>query len=56
VSFGVLAANVFNDVDRGTPSGVVTSSNFYQSTGLAGNIFSSNSAVRRITLLATFSF
>ena len=63
VSFGVLAANVFNDVDRGTPSGVVpqsqdkvASSNFYESTGLAGSIFSSNSAVRRITLLATFSF
>ena len=63
VSFGVLAANVFNDVDRGTPSGVVpqtqdkvSESNFYKSTGLAGNIFSSNSAVRRITLLATFSF
>ncbi len=65
VSFGVLAANVFNDVDRGTPSGVVpnspdpttiANSNFYKSTGLAGNIFSTNSAVRRITLLATFSF
>ena len=63
VSFGVLAANVFNDVDRGTPSGVVPNSQdavgksqFYTSTGLAGNIFSSNSAVRRITLLATFSF
>ena len=63
MSFGVLAANVFNDVDRGTPSGVVpqtqdkvSASNFYESTGLAGSIFSSNSAVRRITLLATFSF
>ena len=46
----------FNDVDRGTPVGVVSSPQFYQSTSLAGNIFSSNSAVRRITLLATFSF
>ena len=63
LSLGVLAANVFNDVDRGTPVGVVPSSQadvaksqFYQSTSLAGNIFSSNTAVRRITLLATFSF
>jgi hypothetical protein len=54
----VLAANVFNDVDRGTPVGVVgpPTSNFYKSTSLAGNIFSSNTAVRRITLLASFSF
>ncbi len=58
LSFGVLAANVFNDVDRGTPVGVVgpPTSNFYKSTSLAGNIFSSNTAVRRITLLASFSF
>jgi len=56
LSLGVLANNVFNDVDRGTPIGVVSSSQFYQSTQLAGGIFSTNSAVRRITLLATFSF
>ena len=63
LSLGVLANNVFNDVDRGTPVGVVPSSQaavptsqFYTSTQLAGGIFSSNSAVRRITLLATFSF
>lgn len=56
LSLGVLANNVFNDVDRGVPGGVVGSPQFYQSTQLAGGIFSSNSAVRRITLLATFSF
>ncbi len=63
LSLGVLANNVFNDVDRGVPVGVVPSSQadvptsrFYTSTQLAGGIFSSNSAVRRITLLATFSF
>ena len=63
LSLGVLANNVFNDVDRGTPVGVVpmsqtdvATSQFYQSTQLAGGIFSSNSAVRRVTLLATFSF
>jgi hypothetical protein len=63
LSLGVLANNVFNDVDRGTPSGVLpqsqdalATSEFYKSTQLAGGIFSTNSAVRRITLLATFSF
>jgi hypothetical protein len=56
LSLGVLANNVFNDVDRGTPIGVVSSQQFYQSAQLAGGIFSTNSAVRRITLLATFSF
>jgi len=56
LSLGVLANNVFNDVDRGTPDGVVSSLQFYQSTQLAGGIFSTNSAVRRITLQATFSF
>ena len=56
VSLGVLVNNVFNDVDRATPSGVLSSPQFYQSTQLAGGIFSSNSAVRRITLLASFSF
>ena len=63
LSLGVLANNVFNDVDRGTPSGVVpysqdavTKSQFYKSTQLAGRPFSSNSAVRQVTLLATFSF
>jgi hypothetical protein len=56
VSLGAAVNNVFNDVDRGTPNGVVSSPEFYQSTSLAGNIFSTNSAVRRIVLLATFSF
>jgi len=56
LNLGAIVNNVFNDVDRGTPSGVVGSPTFYQSTGLAGNVFTSNSAVRRITLSASFSF
>lgn len=58
LSLGLLVANVFNDVNRGPPVGVVgpVGSQFYTSTSLAGGIFSTNSAVRRITLLATFSF
>jgi hypothetical protein len=63
LSFGVVANNIFNDVDRGTPVGVVPSSQadvaksqFYQSTQLEGGIYSSISAVRRISLVASFSF
>ena len=58
LSLGVVAANVFNDVDRGTPNGVVggPTSEFYKSQGLAGTFFTSNSAVRRLTLTTSFSF
>jgi len=56
LSLGVAASNLFNNVDRGVPNGVVGSPQFYQSTSLAGNPFTSNSAVRRISLTASFSF
>ena len=56
LGIGAVVNNVFNDVDRGTPSGVVGSPNFYRSTALAGSTFTSQAAVRRITLSATFSF
>jgi hypothetical protein len=56
VSFGVLASNIFNVADLGTPNGVVASPEFYKSTQLAGRPFTSNTALRAITLLSTFSF
>jgi hypothetical protein len=56
LNVGVYALNIFNDVDRATPNGVVGSPNFYQSTSLAGGAFTSGTAVRRINLTATFSF
>jgi hypothetical protein len=52
----VQALNVFNDVDYGTPVGVLGSSYFDRSTSLAGGAFSSGSAARRIFAQATFSF
>jgi Carboxypeptidase regulatory-like domain len=54
--FSVQALNVFNNVDYGTPVGVLGSSYFDRSTSLAGGAFSSGSAARRIFAQATFSF
>lgn len=56
LTFGGQVNNLFNVVDRYTPVGTLSSPSFGTSTQLAGNIFTSNSAVRRITLQASFSF
>ena len=54
--FSVQALNVFNNIDYGTPVGVLTSQYFNRSTSLAGGAFSTGSAARRIFAQATFSF
>ncbi len=56
LNFSVQALNLFNDIDYGTPTGNITSPNFNRSTSLAGGIFSSGSAARRIFAQAVFSF
>ena len=65
LTFNAQALNLFNDIDRGTPVGTIAppptdptnpGSLFGQSTSLAGGIFSSGAAARRIFLQATFSF
>jgi hypothetical protein len=60
LSFSAQALNLFNDIDYGTPNGTVTTgsgaSRFGKSTSLAGGIFSSGSAARRIFLQAAFQF
>ncbi len=62
LTFSAQALNMFNDIDYGTPNGTVTPSStgidprFGQSTSLAGGIFSSGSAARRIFLQAAFQF
>jgi hypothetical protein len=53
---GAQGSNIFNVVDRGAPVGTFTSPSFGQSTQLAGNIFTSNSAIRRVLLQASFTF
>ena len=54
--FSIQALNVFNNINYGTPVGVLGTSYFNRSTSLAGGAFSTGSAARRIFAQATFSF
>ena len=56
LTFSAQALNLFNNIDYGQPVGTVNSSHFGQSTGLAGGIFSTSSAARRVFFQASFSF
>jgi len=56
LNFSAQALNLFNDIDYGTPVGTLTSPYFGKSTTLAGGIFSTGSAARRIFVQAVFSF
>jgi len=56
LNFSVQALNLFNDIDYGTPGGTLTMPNFNKSTSLAGGIFSSGAAARRVFVQAAFSF
>jgi hypothetical protein len=56
LNLSAQALNLFNDIDRAQPIGTVGSPKFGQSTSLAGQMFSSGSAARRIFIQAVFSF
>ncbi len=56
LQFSAQALNLFNNIDLGMPVGNVRSPGFGQSTGLAGGIFSTKSASRRIFIQAAFQF
>jgi hypothetical protein len=56
LTLGAQVLNLFNVVNYTTPVGVLSSPQFGQQTKLAGNIFSTNTAVRRISLQANFTF
>jgi uncharacterized membrane protein YgcG len=56
LTFSAQALNLFNDIDYGQPDGNVTSPNFGKSTSLAGGIFSTGAAARRIFFQAALSF
>jgi hypothetical protein len=68
LNFNVQALNLFNDIDLGTPVGGIQPTfnattgqygpgpQFSKSDGLAGNIFSTSSAARRIFFQAAFQF
>ncbi len=56
LTIGAQASNVFNVADRGVPQGTLTSPSFGRSLQLAGNIFTTDAAIRRVTLNLSFSF
>jgi hypothetical protein len=68
LNFSVQALNVFNNIDYGRPSGTLTTvvdstsgqvvpgAQFGKSTDLAGGIFSTGSAARRVFAQVVFSF
>jgi hypothetical protein len=56
LNFSAQALNLFNDINYGSPTGTLTSPYFDRSTTLAGGIFSTGSAARRIFIQAVFSF
>ena len=56
LAIGGQVQNVFNIADRATPVGVLSSPLFGTSTELAGSLYTTDSAIRRITLQVSFSF
>jgi hypothetical protein len=56
LTFSVNARNIFNNVNPAPPIGNLSSSLFGKSTALAGGVFNTQSANRRIDLQVGFSF
>ncbi len=56
LNFSVQALNLFNNIDYGGPNGTITSPRFNRSSTLAGGIFSTGSAARRVFAQVIFSF
>jgi hypothetical protein len=56
LTFSANARNVFNNVNPAPPIGNLSSGLFGQSTALAGGVFNTQSANRRVDLQVMFSF
>ena len=56
LTLNAQALNLFNVINYAPPTGTIDSPQFGTSNALAGSIFSSGSAARRINLQATFTF
>jgi len=56
LTFGVQAQNLFNNLDLATPQGSLASPKFGVSTQVAGGQYTTESALRRISLQASFTF
>jgi hypothetical protein len=55
-ALGLQVQNLFGNKDLGTPQGTLSSPQFGQSTQLTGGPYTTQSAVRRILLQASFNF
>ena len=55
-ALGVQVQNLFNNKDLATPNGVLNSNYFGQQTQLSGGPYTTNAAIRRIALQASFNF
>jgi hypothetical protein len=56
VSLGLQMQNLFNNLDPATPIGTLSSAKFGQSTQVTGGPYTTDSALRRIALNASFTF
>ncbi|MBV8632422.1 MAG: TonB-dependent receptor [Silvibacterium sp.] len=56
LNFSVQALNLFNNINLAPPTGVLGTPNFGKSNAMAGQIYSSGAASRRISLQAIFTF
>jgi hypothetical protein len=56
LGIGLQVQNLFNNEDLATPQGVLSSSHFGESTQITGGPYTTDSALRRITLQASFTF
>ncbi|HEY0786746.1 MAG TPA: carboxypeptidase regulatory-like domain-containing protein, partial [Acidobacteriaceae bacterium] len=56
LTLNAQALNLFNVINLAPPTGTIDSPNFGRSNALAGQIFSSGSAARRVFVQATFTF
>jgi hypothetical protein len=55
-ALGVQVQNLFNNKDLATPNGVLTSQQFGEALQLSGGPYTTNAAIRRISLQASFNF
>jgi hypothetical protein len=55
-ALGFQVQNLFNNRDLAAPNGTLLGNNFGQQTQLAGGPYTTNAAVRRISLQASFNF
>ena len=55
-ALGFQVQNLFNNKDLAAPNGTLLSPLFGEQTQLAGNPYTSNAAVRRLSLQASFNF